>query len=839
VTNQPRYSVKECLRGYTNEALGILCSEWTLAASSKESRIRALEKVLQDPLHLQRAAADLNAESRRTLELVQAQGSAWYADLLNVPGIIGDGRTRESVDALARRGFLLISPKNGRGEFTFNDLSLNGHAPNTGPAMVIPATLRGFIDRAPCIKVSIAPQSGETLSPRARGPVSMVLAMLETLRAIDLVEPRVTGAGSLHKSDRARLGTLTKEAGVSAEALNLCLMMAREAGLVTIAGRRLAATRTSLEWAQANALEQSRTLFDAFVRSDELPDLKLFYADLFETMEEAMPLGTLRRSYHRRLAREALRGLESGQWYRVDDFTAAIRRLDENVFFLNEQWRALKSNAGEGSTAWRQRAWQSYDARYFAWFAKSTLEKFGMADVSEDDAHFRLTPLGAAVLGVDETADPEPDAQSGDGRAPLIVQADFEVLAYTDRCSPWVRRVLDLFGERTQAGAVNTYKITPESIFNGEQAGIGLDTFLDVLDRNSAHGIPGNVREEFSSWLRKLDSVTLQRGCTVLEFASAEAAAAFAAERDDAQRIGDYFVKVSSYANNGAAAIDYGQPLPPCLREGEGLTFEVSWDRVNLFVRRRLAGIGSVRVGKDGGLTLEITSGDARPDLDWGLVFAELEALSERPIPGRYRTALRAWSGDIGPALTRTATLIRFDEREVCDTALEIADIAEQVEGRLGPRTLVVKDGCLNALKRAIKQHGVRVTRSSDTFDDGSPETWNPQTETVEEAEAPTRAKRKESNGNAPVDDGITLPSYTPRVVCEIIDDAIRHRHPVLIRYQPAWGNGAAVRQINPVAIDLNGASPTVHAYCPEQDGTRAFRLSRIDGVRILEDETF
>ncbi len=83
------------------------------------------------------------------------------------------------------------------------------------------------------------------------------------------------------------------------------------------------------------------------------------------------------------------------------------------------------------------------------------------------------------------------------------------------------------------------------------------------------------------------------------------------------------------------------------------------------------------------------------------------------------------------------------------------------------------------------------------------------------------------------------MPSYAPRIVYEILEDAIQRRRPVMIRYQPPWSDRAAVRRVNPVAIDLNGSAPTMNAYCHSQEAARVFKLARIAGIRVLEDETF
>ena len=64
------FTIRECLRGYTNEALQEMCRHWRLAAGTKPNRIKALEKVLRDPLHVRDALACLSPESVRLLNPV-------------------------------------------------------------------------------------------------------------------------------------------------------------------------------------------------------------------------------------------------------------------------------------------------------------------------------------------------------------------------------------------------------------------------------------------------------------------------------------------------------------------------------------------------------------------------------------------------------------------------------------------------------------------------------------------------------------------------------------------------------------------------------------------------
>ncbi|MFA6245226.1 MAG: hypothetical protein WC655_30065, partial [Candidatus Hydrogenedentales bacterium] len=68
--SQSTFSVKECLQGYTNDTLGVVCERWQLAASNKASRIRAIERILTDPLHIDSALLALTPPAIRLLHLL-------------------------------------------------------------------------------------------------------------------------------------------------------------------------------------------------------------------------------------------------------------------------------------------------------------------------------------------------------------------------------------------------------------------------------------------------------------------------------------------------------------------------------------------------------------------------------------------------------------------------------------------------------------------------------------------------------------------------------------------------------------------------------------------------
>jgi hypothetical protein len=333
----------------------------------------------------------------------------------------------------------------------------------------------------------------------------------------------------------------------------------------------------------------------------------------------------------------------------------------------------------------------------------------------------------------------------------------------------------------------------------------------------------------------------------MLECPDAASLAEWVRKYPHAQVVGERFLLLPSGTAipskppvKGLVRIDYTKPIAPCLFQEPGLRLRAPWSRTSLLLKSRLVELGTVSESDSGDLVLELSRTALKKGVDWGLFAAQLEALVEGALAARYRTALRAWCGEAEPLATHTATLLRFDNADACEAVLDMTDSMKVIEGRIGLFTLVVAKGAMPALKRALQTLGLRIGKNDASLDDGSPEEWATQWVESHKAEAdqdPQENADKEDAGDD-IDD-TPLPSYSPRIVGEIIEDAIRRRRPVLIRYQSAYSKNPTVRRVNPVAVDVLAAVPTVSGYCHRLGSAREFKLSRILGIRLLEDETF
>ncbi len=833
------YTIKECLRGYTTEALGDLCASHQLAVSSRDNRLRAVEKILRDPLHVDRSIKSLSTSALRTLCLVKARQRIGAADLASVPGLYGGKDPIAHIEGLVRTGLLLALPEQESGAFAISHIRQSITNGVSEPILFVPADIVTHLPEPPLLDIEVPKSEAPDSPPKPAAITQATTEFLETLRIAERLAPRVTNAGTLHKTDAAKAYEMAREAGLSREAMELSLAMAQELGCIAPKQGRFVSTPAANEWASGSRPQRIRALFGAYLASEALPEIALFFPSLFETMERYLQPGTQRRTYHKVLAAEILKAQKPGVWFSTAAFVETIRRVDANVLFIEEPWRAIQAGAQDSGAVWRQRAWQAHEKRLFTWMVKSLLAGMGIVELTDDGALFRISQLGQYVLGQGDAPamvhDEHPDA--------LVVQPDFEIIAYLDRCQPVLRRKLDMFCERVRGGMATTYRLTQESVYHGLRAGLDIDRLIRLLKESSSKPLPQNVLRQFGAWKTKLAAVTIRRSCNIVECVTSAQAREWARRVPHAKRLGERFLLVDGELPEITAVLDYTESLPPALEQQEGLHLHAAWEDANLFLRSRLESIGRVELSRPGsGMTVSLSRACVKSEEDSALLAAQIEALSKHPLAARYRLALRAWAGESTEAHTRNATVVRFEDAETCEAILEVPGMDGHIEGRLGLYALVVRKGSLAAFKRVLKEHGIKIARSDDIADPEPPDVWVPRwldDHNLDVAETPFQQDTKSGAPEEEPPPPVPLPSYPPRVIREIIEEAIEGRHPVLINYQSAWSARPTTRQLNPVAVDISGASPSVSGHCHQQGAARSFKLARITGIRLLEDESF
>ena len=145
--------MRECLRGYTTEALGEVCASRQLAVTNRDSRIRALEKILRDPLHIDQSIKSLRDSALRALKLVDWRGRMRVVDLVAVPGLYGAKEPLEQVESLVRDGLLLALPEQNSGAFSISHIRQSVTNGVASPTVCVPEGIARRLPAPPLLDV--------------------------------------------------------------------------------------------------------------------------------------------------------------------------------------------------------------------------------------------------------------------------------------------------------------------------------------------------------------------------------------------------------------------------------------------------------------------------------------------------------------------------------------------------------------------------------------------------------------------------------------------------------------------------------------------------------------
>jgi len=169
--------------------------------------------------------------------------------------------------------------------------------------------------------------------------------------------------------------------------------------------------------------------------------------------------------------------------------------------------------------------WGKVEAQFIAHIVSGPLFWMGLVDLGYPakvqtnlqnpslPAAFRLTPMGAWVLGLGQVV----DIREEGGR--VIVQPNFQILAM-EPISDQVLIALDHFADVESAGdRVMSYKLTRQSVYRGQQGEWDVPRIIAHLEKVSGNPLPGNVRRSLEEWQVLHERIVFRRGITLLQAA--------------------------------------------------------------------------------------------------------------------------------------------------------------------------------------------------------------------------------------------------------------------------------------------------------------------------------
>jgi predicted DNA-binding transcriptional regulator YafY len=98
--------------------------------------------------------------------------------------------------------------------------------------------------------------------------------------------------------------------------------------------------------------------------------------------------------------------------------------------------------------------------------------------------------------------------------------------------------------------------------------------------------------------------------------------------------------------------------------------------------------------------------------------------------------------------------------------------------------------------------------------------------------------KLKSSDEDAPHLEQTDVMQYlSPRHTEELLELAIRYRHPVVIDYYIGNRNNSHMQRVRPLRIDRTRGSPYLEAFRLLEEDNRVFKIAQIKAIRVIYNE--
>jgi hypothetical protein len=421
--------------------------------------------------------------------------------------------------------------------------------------------------------------------------------------------------------------------------------------------------------------------------------------------------------------------LRLDEWAAVDDLAAVVDGLVAG-------WDRPASDENGASARRRQDSSPREAARNGSSGTVSTLllgpaYQLGLVRAAEEAPGGRrvvqLTDLGRYVLAIGP-----PPAPSDAFEKYLVVQPNFEAIAYRQGLTP--RRIGELsqFARWTQLGAALGFELTPESVYRGLEGGMAIDELIGLLNRHGVRALPAGVNENVRGWAERRQRVTFHKAATLIEFASAEARATALAgwpahQSGTPVAVGDCLLLVEDeraipferFRLTGAR--DYRRPPEVCVEvERDGITLALDVARSDLFVESELARFASELPAPDRSATIQmprrryrITRESIARGLDHGLTadsFAKWFARRTGDlVPAATRLLLYSHGGLRETVSASRPVLLRVPKADVLDGLLQHPATRDHLADRLGPTTITLRPGALESLRAALLELGIAI----------------------------------------------------------------------------------------------------------------------------------
>jgi hypothetical protein len=754
-------TTSELLDLYSNAALLSMTKARGVYAKQmrKAEMLAALSQVLEDEESARRAFESLAAPAKVMLRLLrEAGGASTLLGLKTAANRAGISNFDEHLHDLMRQSLVLFSTiGNVRHELWRNPNSVSyGWRASLDYKLVgvqAAMALAGDEVELPPPAHSLRAFEGEPHSVHEESPAALLHAVFTVARWAgerDIVLAKTTGAPK--KTD---LRALQAQLKGKPEWSDFVLALALGAGLLRQARGKIEAAPDAPAFFTLPPREQVARLYEAWLSlrtwseffripqietdSQTIPSAAQStygYSDV--PTAQALPparafvMGVLRRSGSATV----------GQWQSLASLLQVAEAEEPEFLIPRGRNRYHYGGAREdsyygiwerGGSRWssklsRDEDWAKVEGGFIRQMLCEPLLWLGLVATAQDGkgevVAFRLTPLGAQVLGLASALE---EAREGEaGERPLIVQPNFEIIAYTEARHLTILYELERFADRVSAERVAHYALSRESVYRGLKDGLSAPEMRQFLERHSRSGLPQNIAYSLGDWQEQFERVTLRRSASVIEADSADELDALLGTlpAEAATRLAPCWAVIEPKylqdarsalaARKDARALDYALPVAQAFHVTEDLQVVVPVENLDLWLRSRLEQFADALPSSDGesdGATrFQISRSSlaraAEMRLKHDEVLAFLEEVGTPPLPADVSLTVRGWGDALAPAFLGAASVL-VAEAGLVEQLAAVESLRSLLWLRADDRVALVRDEDVPRLRAELEKRGL------------------------------------------------------------------------------------------------------------------------------------